>query len=200
MRYRIAIAVTALFIAGLAPPVAYGRDAAPADELLVNGGFEQGLRGWQKRGDFAYRSDGRAAHTGNAYVVGSLWNDPTGGDIGKPSTGTLSQDFRIPSNAEQAELRFWLNIGSSESSTAAPPKDALHVQLVWDTASTTDEDPVLATLDTFTEQDADRFASYALAGPYDIAPHRGRNLRLVFGVDNDAQSTTPFFVDDVSLK
>jgi hypothetical protein len=97
----------------------------------------------------------------------------------------------IPSGG--ANLNFWLNISTTEAAGASV-FDRLFIE-VRNTSGT-----LLATLATFSNQNAGTAGVYVLRGPYNLNAFAGQTVRLQFRGTNDVTLPTNFRIDDISVK
>ena len=97
----------------------------------------------------------------------------------------------IPS-AAPANLTFWLNVTSSETTTTTQ-YDKLFVE-VRNTAGT-----LLTTLSTYSNLNKGTAGVYSQKSA-SLAAYRGQTVRLQFRATTDVSLPTTFRVDDVSLK
>lgn len=161
------------------PPAAAA--CATAGQLLGDGGFEAGAAGpWTATAGVVDGSASPAPHGGSR----KAWLD----GYGTAHTDELAQDVVLPPDACSAVLGFWLRVATSETVTTA--RDALTVTL-RDTSGA-----VLATLATYSNLDA---GSGYVQRTFDLAPFRGRTVRLHFQGVEDGGAATSFLVDDVTL-
>ena len=158
-----------------------GTTGGGGTELILNPGFEAGTAPWVASGQITF-SAGTFPHTGTNYVV-------VNGVDG--TTGTVYQTVTIPSTG--ANLNFWLNISTQESTTAAV-FDRLFIE-VRNTSGT-----LLATLATFSNQNAGTAGAYVLRGPYNLGSFAGQTVRIQFRGTNDSTLPTNFRIDDISVK
>ncbi len=155
-------------------------------ELIVNGGFENGLPGtpWvatnsQGRNDpLIYKS---RPHTG-------VWGGWLGNVVNY--VDTLAQTITIPPGATQLTLSFWRQARSYEP--AGNGDDTLVVRLT-------------------TSAGADIVAPWILTSAavrnvwvketlvFDVSAYAGATARLSFTGNNDGDNASSFFIDDVSL-
>ena len=152
-------------------------------ELLVNGGFEGSVSPWVSSGAGAfYVNPGNYPHGGTGYIYFGVNNS---------TSGQSYQTVTIPS-AAPANLTFWLNVTSSETTTTTQ-YDRLFVE-VRNTAGT-----LLATLSTYSNLNKGTAGVYSQKSA-SLAAYRGQTVRLQFRATTDVTLPTTFRVDDVSLK
>ena len=162
---------------------------AVGTELIVNGGFEGSASPWLLSGT-AFRADtdlgtGSYPHSGAGYLV--LGNEDS-------SFGAAFQQITIPSTAVSADLTFWINITSNETTTTEP-LDQLFVEVRNTTAT------LLSTVATFSNLDKSTvYGNYSKKGSFNLLSFKGQTVRIQFrAATNDALPTT-FRIDDVSIK
>lgn len=80
----------------------------PADNLIVNGGFEQGLTGWKKIGDGNVLTHSISNSSINTPHSGKAWYMSHTGDGGVSQTVAVSPGSRY-------RLDFWHAVGASDS-------------------------------------------------------------------------------------
>jgi subtilisin family serine protease len=156
--------------------------APPPAELIVSGGFEPTVTGWQKNGA-AYFSTGGVERTGVGYAYLAKANSVE---------GTVSQQITIPVASKPA-LSFWLNVTSTEPSTTVP-SDTLFVEVL------TSSGTLLETLATYSNLDDAPAGAYVLSGGLSLGRYSGQTIRLQFRVTTDAVNITTFRIDDVSVR
>ncbi len=152
---------------------------SPSRELISNGGFENGSGPWRFEDNSGDIYTG-IPHSGESYALLGIENKVS---------GIMYQNIVIPSNASKANLTFWVNVSTKETTSAG--KDKLFVA-VYDY----DAEDYVEVLKIYTN--ADRSSNY-LQGNFDIAEYAGRDIALVFVVANDSKNPTKFRIDDVSL-
>ena len=152
-------------------------------ELLVNGGFEGSASPWVGSGSgYFYIANGNYPHGGTGYIYFGVNNS---------NSGQSYQTVTIPS-AAPANLTFWLNVTSSETTTTTQ-YDRLFIE-VRNTSGT-----LLGTLGTFSNLNKGTAGVYTQRS-FSMASWRGQTVRLQFRQTNDVTLPTTFRVDDVSLK
>jgi len=150
------------------------------NELVTNGGFEDGTTGWHgSTGDIGSFS-GQQAYEGTRYA----WM----GGNGFYAIETLTQSVSIPSNAASAMLTFALHIDTDE--TAHKIYDRLTVTVKSSSGA------VLRTLATWSNLDA---ADGYQIRSFDLSAFKGRTVTLSFAMREDSGKQTSFVLDKVSL-
>ena len=158
--------------------------AAPADELLVNGGFEGSSSPWALAGSAFWTGSGGFPHGGTGHAFLGTANS---------ASGSVSQTVTIPSNAAAADLSFWLNVSSAET-TGSVQYDKLFVE-VTNAAGT-----VLATPATYSNLNKAADGVYTQRGAFSLDAYRGQTVRVQFRATTDSSLITTFRIDDVSLR
>lgn len=171
-------------LAETSPPVAAeGASSAGAGmtQLLANPGFEAGAKGWLSTvAGFAVRSSA-AAHRGD-YLA---WM----GGFGYRNSETLSQEVRIPADADHATFSFWVNIDSDET-TRRRAYDKLYVQV------RSPQGRVLRTLAVYSNLNETR--GY-VRKTFDVSRFAGRDVEMFLKVVEDNRKQSSFFLDDMTL-
>ena len=131
-----------------------------------------------------YVANGTAPHGGTGYIYfGNAVNQ----------SGQTYQQVSIPAAATTANLSFWLNVTSAETTTSIQ-YDQLFVE-VRDAAGN-----LLSTPATFSN--LSKVASpiaYSLRGNYSLLAFKGQTIRIQFRSTNDSIGVTTFRVDDVAV-
>jgi hypothetical protein len=148
--------------------------------LIANGGFEGSAASWTLSGN-AYWSNGGYHHSGTGYTVHGAYNF---------ASGAMYQTVSIPSG-HNAGLVFWLNVTSSETTTAT-----VYDRLFVEVRSTSGA--LLGTLGTFSNLNKAATGVYTQRS-FSLASWRGQTVRLHFRVTTDSSLPTSFRIDDVSL-
>ncbi len=173
------------------PRINLGRavDAIPsgggASNLLINAGFDNGQENWTQYSSGGYDiiwEDASEAHDGNWFArMGGYDN----------ATEYIYQDVTVPPDITQAELQFWYNIATEETSTIN----------AWDTMSVEVRRPtdnaLLSTIDVFSN--LDHTSGWQQSPSYDLSPFKGEAIRLRFYATTDYSFPTEFHIDDVEL-
>lgn len=178
--YTGAVLVSAADAAAASVPVTLTLLAAPIDHIIEDG-FEAAA--WTFSGN-AQRSTGGFPHTGAAYATLGLADN---------ASGSAALAIAIPAEARTANLKFWLNV-TSEETTITTAFDRLFVEVL---------DPdgaVRATLASYSNLDETAAGAYMLRGPFDLSRFAGQTVALRFRVATDVSLVTTFRVDDVSLR
>ncbi|HEX8866389.1 MAG TPA: putative Ig domain-containing protein, partial [Lentzea sp.] len=166
--------VTALF--GLSTPVAPAFAAACGDQVIGNGGFENGTTPWtQTAGVISTATTAEPAHGGTQVA----W---LGGD-GTTHTDTLSQSVTLPAGCTSATLTYWLHIDTKETTTGTQ-YDKLSVQI----GSTT-----LASYSNL-----DKNTGYVQKS-FDVSAYLGQTVTLKVTGTEDVSLVTNFLLDDLAL-
>jgi hypothetical protein len=157
--------------------------ASGSGQVLTNGTFEVSQAPWVLAGAAFHTTTGNYPHLGSGYIY-------LGG--GNYAQGIAYQTTRVPCNATTANLSFWLNVSSSET-TATTAYDRVFIEL-RDTSEN-----LVATLASFSNLDSAAPGVYTLRGNYNLAAYKGQTLRLQFRVFTNPVLPTTFRIDDVSL-
>lgn len=150
-------------------------------ERIVNGGFESGTGSWTATSGVITSSSSVAAHGGS-------WKAWMNG-YGSAATDTVYQSVTIPATATQANLSFWLDVITDETSTTQ----------AWDTLTVelrNSSNAVIATLATYSNLNAP--GGYTQKS-FDLLAYKGQTVRVYFKGVEGSQVATSFVVDDVSL-
>jgi hypothetical protein len=165
------------------PPVPSCTDG----QLLSNGGFESGARGWSATGHVIVdRKQAKGSETPRA----GNWLAWLGGHASQ-HTATLSQTVTIPAACTTATLTFWRHIDSTRRRSEGVA-DMLRVQLVSSAGT------VLKTLATYSNRNAARGyrrASFNFA----VAPGEGVSIRFTATLRKRGAGTTDFCLDDTAF-
>jgi len=162
-------------------------DARSDANLLLDGGFENGTAFWSESstGGFAIiTQDADQAHSGQGYAY--LGDYAAAHDV-------VYQSVTIPADVNGVKLRFWYNITSFET----------NLEVALDQMSIVVTDPEtgnpLATIATYSNLNTTN--GWLLSPEFDLSAFRGRTVRINFVAANDdnADTTTAFLIDDVSL-
>ena len=157
----------------------------PGGSLIVNGGFEGSASPWVRSGNGAlYVANGNFPHGGTGYIYFGTANN---------TSGQTYQQITIPSGAASAQLTFWLNVTSSETTTVTQ-YDRLFVEVRSTSGA------LLSTLATFSNLNRGTSGVYVQRGAYNLLPFQGQTVRLQFRATTDITLPTTFRVDDVSVQ
>jgi Thermolysin metallopeptidase, alpha-helical domain len=151
-------------------------------ELITNGGFEGSASPWVTSGTGFAWSNGAYPHSGTGYTILGINNNATGQEY---------QQIAIPA-AAPANLTFWLNVTSSETTTTTQ-FDKLFVE-VRNSSGT-----LLATLATYSNLNKGTAGVYSQKA-FSLAAYKGQTVRVQFRATMDSSLTTSFRIDDVSLQ
>jgi hypothetical protein len=134
---------------------------------------------------------------GRGVWPGRLWRQRAGGTrpLGLASTasGSAAQAITIPADARSADLSFWLNVTSDET-TITTAYDTLVVEVLGA------DGEVWATLASFSNLDKAAAGAYVRRGPFDLRGFAGQTIVLRFRAATDVSLVTTFRVDDVSVQ
>jgi len=156
--------------------------SASADRV-ADGGFEEGGAAWTLSGS-TLRSTGGFPHTGAGYSALGLTDN---------ASGSASQTITIPGDARSADLSFWLNVTSDET-TITTAYDRLFVEVLGTDGA------VRATLGSFSNLDEATAGTYLRRGPFDILGFAGQTVVIRFRATTDVSLPTTFRIDDVSVR
>jgi hypothetical protein len=156
---------------------------SPAAERLGDGGFEGGDAAWTFS-DSARRSSGGFPHAGAAYATLGFADG---------ASGSVSQAIAIPDDARSAELSFWVNVTSAET-TIIKAYDHMFVEVL------SADGTVRTTLASFSNLDEVAAGAYVRSGPFDLRGFAGEIVVLRFRATTDVSLPTTFRVDDVSIR
>lgn len=155
-------------------------------QVIRNGGFEGTVStgDWARTGAFQADSRFTNVHSGTGYAY---FSDPNGNPANN-LTGTLSQTFTVPSNANSLTLSYWTRITTAETTTTA--KNDLMTVTATDGTNT-------QTVGSFSNLDHN--TAYAEEKFFLNRAFIGKSVTLTFTASTDAANATVFRVDDVSL-
>jgi hypothetical protein len=131
-----------------------------------------------------YTANGTSPHSGTGYIYFGTANRVS---------GQTYQQVTIPAGAASAQLTFWLNVTSSETTTTTQ-FDRLFVE-VRNTSGT-----LLQTLATFSNLNRGAAGAYVQRSGYNLLAYRGQTIRLQFRGTTDSILPTTFRVDDVAVQ
>ncbi|MEU9124898.1 M28 family peptidase [Streptomyces sp. NPDC048506] len=151
-----------------------GTGACTGQQLLANGGFENGTAPWTGDTGTIGAHSGRSAHGGSSFA----WL----GGYGSTATDTLSQTVTVPSGCSKATLTYWLHIDTDETDRTA--YDTFRVK-VGNTSLTT-----LSNTDA-----GNGYTQHTL----DLTRYLGQQITLTFTATEDASLQTSFVLDDAAL-
>ncbi|MFF4948372.1 M28 family peptidase [Streptomyces chattanoogensis] len=152
-----------------------GTGSCTGQQLLANGGFENGTAPWTGDTGTIGAHSGRSAHSGSRFA----WL----GGYGSSATDSLSQSVTLPSGCAKATLTYWLHIDTDETDRVA--YDTFRVK-VGNT-----------TLTTLSNTDA---ATGYTQRTLDLTPYIGQQITLTFTATEDAGLQTSFVIDDAALQ
>ncbi|MFH1232141.1 MAG: hypothetical protein V1709_11675 [Planctomycetota bacterium] len=102
------------------------------------------------------------------------------------------QTVAIPSGATSANLSFWLNVVSEETTTTTK-YDYLYVEVLNSSGV------LLQTLATYSNLDKGTIGVYNQKTGFNLTSYKGQTIRIRFRSTNDGTFYTDFRIDDVSL-
>jgi Zn-dependent metalloprotease len=176
---------TAWGLCGVGTVPGGGGGGGTGTNLFSNGGFETSVSPTVLSGTGAlYVANGNFPKTGTGYIYFGAANSVT---------GTAYQQIAIPSTATSANLTFWLNVSSDETTTTTQ-YDQMFVE-VRNTSGT-----LLATLATYSNLNKATAGSYTQRGSFSLLAYKGQTVRVQFRVSTDSSALTTFRVDDVVLQ
>jgi hypothetical protein len=149
--------------------------------LIVNGGFENGSSPWTLTAGVLNSSASEPPHSGTF----DAWLD----GYGTTHTDSAVQTVTIPSTATTATLTFWLHIDTAETTTTTQ-FDKLQVQVL------NSSNTVLATLGTFSN--LNKAAGYSQKS-FSVISFKGQTVKIRFLGTEDSSLQTSFVIDDVAL-
>ncbi|MGW2916750.1 M28 family peptidase [Streptomyces angustmyceticus] len=152
-----------------------GAGGCTAQQLLANGGFENGTTPWTGDTGAIGAHAGQSAHSGSRFA----WL----GGYGSPATDTLNQSVTVPAGCSKATLTYWLHIDTDETDRTA--YDTFKVKV----GSTT--------LTTLSNTDA---SSGYTQRSLDLSRYAGQRITLTFTATEDSSLQSSFVVDDATLQ
>ena len=161
--------------------------------VVTNGGFEQGLDGWQSNGELAVGTSTGEAHGGiGAALLGSPNYDCESAPEG---SARLSQWIQVP-NAGSPMLRFWYRIFTYDRNERLHDNfDYLNVLVAGQ--------QVLRDMNCEGEYGRCDLPPSDLGwreGAVDLSTWRGQEVELRFLLHTDHEYNTWVYVDDVSMQ
>lgn len=113
---------------------------------------------------------------------------------GSPTAPAVARPaITIPGDARSADLSFWLNV-TSEETTITRTYDRLFVEVLGTDGA------VRATLASFSNLDKGPAGAYLRRGPFDLLGFAGQMVVIRFRAATDVSLVTTFRVDDVSVR
>jgi hypothetical protein len=154
---------------------------AAAQELIVNGGFENGVSPWYRGGVRWPTVSTAQAHTGS-------YSLQCGGVAGQPEPNGDSwadQQVQIPSGVSRATLSFWYYAASTDT-----------IQYDWQDAQVRNTSNVVL-INIFHMCDNSQVWTQRTV---DLTAYRGQTVRIYFNAHGDGYGDlTTLWIDDVSL-
>jgi len=164
--------------------------AAHAQQLIQNRGFESGATNWVLGGSFHASTMFACSHAGSGYAYLSNANGTAGNNL----FGTMYQQFTVPAGATAAPLEFWYSITTQEISTTTA-FDSLNVTI----QSSSGNFLASVLFRSNLHGSSASCANYVRFNSLDLAPYAGQTIRLHFLGTTDSSLPTIFRVDDVSV-
>jgi len=156
-------------------------------ELITNGSFSEGAKGWNVYGEFWVGTGLPNYRTSPGYAAGGV--DASGRPINN-AVGGMYQAVTIPSDISSTTLTFWYNITSEETATVS--HDVLNVTIQDSSGHH------LATVAILSNVDKSSLGNYRQIR-FDLTPYKGRTIRINFSATTNDSKHTVFRIDDVSL-
>ncbi len=153
--------------------------AAFAQELAVNGGFEQSATGWFFSGG-GIQSTAVNGGTKAAFVGGDSKFD------------YFYQDIFIPTDASTATLRYWWNIVTEEGPGTV--YDRFHISV------RTIKNEELLAAGTLTNLNAPGDNTFQQSAAFNLIAYKGQTVRVTFRAETDSSLASTLRIDDVSLQ
>ncbi|MFE1776139.1 M28 family peptidase [Streptomyces sp. NPDC059008] len=152
-----------------------GTGSCTSQQLLGNGGFENGTTPWTGDTGAIGAHSGQPAHSGSR----SAWL----GGYGYSAADTLSQPVTVPAGCSRATLTYWLHIDTGETGNTA--YDTFKVKVGG------------TTLTTLSNTDASNGYTQRTL---DLSRYVGQQITLTFTATEDASLQTSFVLDDAALQ
>ncbi len=154
--------------------------AAPV-ERIVNGGYESGSSSWTVTSGVIDNSTSQPSFAGS-------WKAWMNG-YGATHTDTMYQSITIPSTVTSANLSFYLDVVTAETTTTSA-FDTLQVQV------RNSSNAVLSTLATYSNLNS---AGGYSQKTFNLNAYKGQTIRIYFLGVEGSQIATSFLIDNVSL-
>jgi phosphodiesterase/alkaline phosphatase D-like protein len=158
----------------------------PATNRLLNPSFESGPVYWVQDSSTGYNIitnlTAARARTGSWYAWFGSSNN---------ISEYIYQDVTIPANATVANVEFWYQVATDETSTST-----CYDKLVVEVRRPSDN-ALLRTLTMLCNYHKTNI--WTRSGPFSVLDFRGQTIRLRFYCTTDGSLPTSFFVDDVAL-
>lgn len=152
-----------------------GAGGCTAQQLMANGGFENGTTPWTGDTGAIGAHAGQSAHGGSRFA----WL----GGYGRSATESLSQSVTVPAGCSKATLTYWLHIDTDESD-----------RVVYDTFKVKVGSTTLTTL-----SNTDASSGYTQR-TVDLTPYIGQRITVTFAAAEDSSLQTSFVIDDAALQ
>ncbi|MFF8785097.1 M28 family peptidase [Streptomyces sp. NPDC015125] len=152
-----------------------GAGGCTAQQLLANGGFENGTTPWTGDTGAIGAHAGQSAHSGSRFA----WL----GGYGSSATDSLNQSVTVPAGCGKATLAYWLHIDTDETDRVA--YDTFKVKVGGTTLTTLSN---TAASSGYTQR------------TLDLTPYIGQRITLTFTATEDSSLQTSFVIDDATLQ
>ena len=162
-----------------------GRLCMAGQQLLANPSFSSGALSWNKTGDFFADTNLSNYRTGPGYSAGGV---DASGQPKNNASGSIYQQFTIPSNATSVTASWYRYITSNET-TMSTPYDYLYVRLLNSNGS------ILSTLKTYSNLNK---GSGYVQDSISLSGYTGQ-VRLQFYATSDSIYTSTFRLDDINV-
>jgi pimeloyl-ACP methyl ester carboxylesterase len=154
-------------------------------QLLANPSFSSGASNWNRTGDFYTGTNLANYRTVPGYAAGGV---TSAGQAKNNASGSIYQQFTIPSNATSVTASWYRYVTTNETTTSTP-YDYLYVRLLNSSGS------VLSTLKTYSNLNKE--TGY-VQDSVNLSGYLGQTVRLQFFATSDSSHTTTFRLDDIS--
>jgi hypothetical protein len=162
------------------------RTLMSAVQLLANPSFSSGASYWNRSGDFYAGTNLSNYRTGPGYAAGGV---DTAGQPKNNASGSIYQQFTIPSNATSVNASWYRYITTTETTTSTQ-YDKLYVRLLNSSGN------VLSTLKTYSNLNK---GSGYVQDSVSLSGYAGQTVRLQFLATSDSSLPTTFRLDDISV-
>jgi cell division septation protein DedD len=150
-----------------------------ANNLIANGGFENGSSPWVESSSGGYEIvDSTRPHTGSssAYLCG--YNN---------CSDSIYQKISVPANANSVQLTYYWYMTTQETKH---PYDYLYARILNSSGSTLKTEQTLS--------DGSTAGSWNNSS-FDLSSYKGQTIEIAFVATTGAKNPTSFFIDDVAV-